>query len=109
MELAFSTKILREICEIESSAIKALGTEKALILMLRISDLRAANNVYELISGTPREFIHAAQIVYSVNLSPDQRIIFCPNHSEINTQGIHTVEWQAVNRIKIIEIEGIHE
>ena len=107
MELAFSTKKLREVCEIESRAIKALGQETALILRRRISDLRAADSVSELISGGPRELVYLSQVAYSLNLKNSQRIIICPNHTLPAKLDIDTVDWKTISRVKVIEIEGV--
>ena len=49
MELAFSTKALRAVCESEERAVRELGVDLASILKRRLADLRAAGNATDLV------------------------------------------------------------
>jgi proteic killer suppression protein len=108
LELAFSTKSLRNLCENQTTARQELGASVAERLKRRVADLRAATSVKELVAGRPYELDGARREHLAVNLCDGVRIVFCTNHSKIPVLECGRVDWLKVSRIKIVKIEN-HE
>jgi len=80
LELAFSTKSVRELCENEARAKELLGQNLAAKLKRRLADLLAASSVKELVAGQPHELDGAQSGDFAVNLYGQTRLLFCANH-----------------------------
>lgn len=108
LELAFSNKSLRQLCQSEAIAKRSLGTIVAEKLKRRLADLRAATCVADLVAGRPRERegSHHHEIV--VDLGEGTRLVFCANHNIIPMLESGAVDWSKVSRIKILGIESNH-
>lgn len=105
MELAFSTKTLRNLCESESKAKATLGEDIAIKLMGRVADFQAATCASDLIVGNPKELTGVGDQHYSVSLNDKTAIVFCANHV-FNPKKDGKIDWSRVTRIKILEIGG---
>jgi hypothetical protein len=85
-------------CEHSHIAELDLGEKIANTLMLRISDIMAADNIEDLLLGKPRiennEFI--------LNLNDTDFLVFIPNHPV--TFKKKSLEWCLVSRVKLIKI-----
>ena len=105
MELAFSTKKLRVVCEIESKAIDLLGNDAAKRLQSRLADLSAVSVVTELIAGKPQECLFKNQESFTIEVFDNYKIFFQANH--VNTPLLPSggCDWAKVSRIKIVSIE----
>lgn len=104
MEVAFTTKSLRQLCESEAKAKKELGEDIAEKLKHRLADLRAAIYVNDLIVGKPREIDQQ----FAVDLGDDFSIIFCANHNANPLLKGGKIDWSKVTRIKIFKIGDSH-
>jgi hypothetical protein len=102
LELAFETKLLREICESEQKARQELGIKVAEALKRRLADLRAATSVEDLPVAKPRK--NSGTCV--VDLPQGYRLVFVPNHTKNPMLKPRTVDWARVGRIKILRIEN---
>ena len=105
LELAFSTKSVRELCENQARARQRLGERVAEKLKRRLADMRAVYSVIELVAGRPHELEGAHSGEFAVDLSGDSRILFCANHNVVPRLESGRVNWAKVSRIKIIKIE----
>jgi hypothetical protein len=100
LELAFDSKLLRDICEDEDQAKLDLGPEVAEALKHRLADLRAAKSARDLLVGQPRLVGDGKEMV--VDLTDGHRMVLKPNHP---LTGKNAPDWETVNRIKILRIE----
>lgn len=104
LELAFANKSLRELCESKAQADRHLGPRVAQRLRRRLSDLRAATNVKDLVAGRPRELTGGRRGRMAVQLSSDSRLVFCANHAVLPVLATGDVDWSKVSRVKILSI-----
>jgi hypothetical protein len=105
VELAFETIELRTICESRRVGDRELGKARAEILRDRISDLRAAESVSDLLDFGYIELLPNA--LFSIRLDESYRIIAAVNHTSIPKQGAN-IDWTQVTRIRIVNIGGEH-
>lgn len=108
LELAFSKRSLRHLCENEAKAKRELGASVAQKLRRRLADLRAATCVTDLVAGQPRELENLRSRHIAVDLREGFRIVFCANHNAIPTLESGGVDWAKVSRVKIMRIESDH-
>ena len=108
LELAFAEKSLRQLCENESRATRDLGATVAGQLKRRLSDMRAANRVSDLVAGRPRAIAGEGEQRFAVELSDGFRIVFCANHNALPMLKSGSVNWSKVSRVKILGIERDH-
>lgn len=106
MILAFETETLRSVCEDESVASHRLGAEVAAELRARLADLRAATSTADLLVGAPR-FTGPRLELLTIDLGQKSFMIWIANHvpPRHNLEG--NVDWGAVIRIRLLEIEGL--
>lgn len=104
MELAFTTRSLRLLCESKTKANKELGEETAEKFIRRLADLRAAICINDLVAGNPRELNHSSEQQFAINISDDLNIIFCANHNTNPLLKCSKIDWSKVTRIKILKI-----
>lgn len=108
MQIAFAEKSLRQVCESETKATRLLGSERAQGLMRRLSDLRAASNITDLVVGSPRELAGPCPRPFAVDLCNELAIIFSANHSTNPILESGCIDWSRVSRVKILRIENSH-
>jgi hypothetical protein len=102
LELSFAHKETRLICEDESSAKDCFGLAVAKALQARISDLWAAENVFDLPVGQPSIF-RGDQSKYKIDLANGCVLTFVSNHIGTNNAD-ESINWKKVTRIKITDI-----
>jgi hypothetical protein len=105
LELAFSTRALRTLCENEAAAMRELGATRAGSLKRRLADLRAAVSVSDLVVGNPRQTADSKDNL-EIDIGADARLIFCTNHAAIPRLASGNVDWSSVSRVKILRIES---
>lgn len=103
MQLAFSTKALRAVCENEERAVRELGGESANALKRRLADLRAAENVRDLIAGNPRPAPRSKEHLL-LDLEDGWALILAANHTTVPRLGSGAVDWSNA-RVKVLRIE----
>jgi hypothetical protein len=104
VEIAFSNKALRQLCEKESKARELLGVDIARKLKSRMADISAASSVGELAAGDPRPSL-VFEKEYLVDLSKTVRVVFCSAHIKAPLTESGNVDWSSVHRIKILRVE----
>jgi hypothetical protein len=109
LELAFSDKSLRGICESESAAIQSLGVLVASKLKHRLADLSASSSTDDLVAGNPREIDGNGHGLFAIDLDEGVKLVFSANHQNIPRAQTGKVDWPKVRRIKIVAIERRHE
>ena len=105
LQLAFNTRELRTLCESEDAAREAFGDDVAESLKARLADLRAAENIDDLVVGRPRTSADSGMMV--LDLHGSHVLKFVPNHVQRSVDA-PKAEWGRVKRIKVTSI-GKHE
>lgn len=106
MELAFESKELREICEIDAEAKSKLGEVIAAVLKHRLADLDAAVSPRDLLAGKPRLGEDGQTMM--IDLCEGHRIVLAANHPDNPTASDGTLDWEKVRSIRILRIESDH-
>lgn len=104
MEIAFSNKELRTICEDDTEASGRYGDEVAAGLRKRLADLRAVSSVAEIIVGNLRSHSDSKSDCKVLDLSAGAQLIFCSNHPKSPLTSAGEIDWTKVSRIKIVEV-----
>ena len=109
MEIAFSSKSLRDLCAEENIATEQLGKKSANMLQHRLNDIRAASCVNELPTGNPRVINNRKQDTYLIDLHDDICILICANHNKNPVTESNTIDWKKVSRVKVIKVGVYHD
>lgn len=105
VELSFETKSLRDMCEIESLAIEAIGAPAAEALKHRLSDIRAADAIHEVLAGRPQTVTVNGVECRQFQLSPELVLRVVPNHVEPRLKADGAPDWERIRRIRVISVE----
>ena len=102
LELAFATKGLRQTCESQLKAERELGMKVAEKLRARLADLRAARTIEDVIAGKPeaRPDGHV-----TLELADGVCALFSANHVTNPVTKSGEINWQKINRLKLVRIE----
>lgn len=104
MEISFKDKKLRDICESDKKAQKVLGKEITRLFQARISDIRAADNMMDLLAGSPRYVGEGLDEQLIVNLEQGWYLRMAPNHPVLPLVSELKIDWNNVKRVKILEV-----
>lgn len=109
LEIAFSEKSYRLICENMAIAERKFGLKVAERLKRRLADLRAANNVNDIIAGKPQVVNTAHPQQLMLELCDGYCLFFCANHNQIPLLTPNEINWSKVSRVKILRIEKYYD
>jgi plasmid maintenance system killer protein len=101
LEIAFADELLREFCTKKLAAESEFGVVVARQLRSRIADLRAADNVAEVVTGNARAHDRDQ---YIVDICKKWHLLFKANHSSNPLGDHHRIDWKRVTRIRITHI-----
>jgi hypothetical protein len=104
MEIAFATKLIREICEGESAATRTFGIPVTGKLKRRLADLRAATSVKDLVVGRPRKIDGGGDFKFAIDLCRGYFMVCAVNHVNVPMLDSSDVNWSKVSRVKILKI-----
>lgn len=105
LQLAFGTKCLRELCRSEVRARRKFGALVADELKQVIADLRAAKSINDLVANPP---VHSGQLdELVIKFLHGVKLVFRQNHNNPPLLDSGELDWNSVNRIKIMEVEKI--
>lgn len=104
MELAFDTEELRDMCEHEATAIARLGTLAAEALKNRLSDIRAADFINDVVAGQPRSSVISGAECFQFDLA-DHVLTVTANHAPPRLDGNGLTDWARVRRVKVMSVE----
>ena len=110
MDLSFSSKELRSLCERKDAAVKKFGEVAALKLRTRLADLIAARCYLDLPLGNPR-IIAVNRVEYLVvDFDSESCLTFAVGHPKppLIQDGI-TIDWVNVYRLRLIGIGPKHD
>jgi len=109
MELDFASKRLRSVCEDERRAQRQLGGVGARKLRARISDLRAAKTVSDLVVGNPHPLKRERDGQYSVRLDGGCRLVFVLFMEEVPVREDGSIAWEQVDSVSVVFIGDYHD
>lgn len=101
MELAFSRKFLRDLCEDPRNALETFGPSISSSLRRRLADLRAADSVSNLVVGLVKPPVGARRRSFMISLDDIVQIHLCVNHVKCPMLDSGEVDWSRVNRVMI--------
>lgn len=104
MIVAFETETLRRICEDDTVATAQLGALVARALRERLSDVRAASMIDDLIVGRPR-LSGSIEESLTIDLGTDARSVWAPNHVQLPVTEDGLVDWTRTTRVRLTRIE----
>jgi hypothetical protein len=104
VELAFETKEVREICEVQLTAEAQLGIPTARSLRARLADLRAAHFATEILAGSPHVLTDVPPGLVHLLLDDGYLLAYCANHVVNPTKDTGELDWASVGRVKILSV-----
>lgn len=106
METSYKTKGLRNVCEIKSVALNVFGEDLSSALHARLADIYAAKNIKDIIVGAPIKVKHGDDYIYQIRFGRGLFILLEANHVQNPLDSSGYVDWDRINRIKIISVGG---
>lgn len=108
MKITFANRELEKLCNRSNYAIRKLGDVGARKLQSRLADIEAANDVTELIAGSPHPLKGDREGDFSLRLHGAQRLVFRPEHNPLPRLQDRGIDWQNVTAVQIVEIGDYH-
>jgi len=108
VEIIFSNKNIRELCEQEKIAVKKFGTACARKLWLRLQALEAAACVGELVAGRPHPLKGDRAGQFALDLEGARRLVFSAQEPYPEQQD-GSVDWPRVAAVCIEYIGDYHD
>jgi proteic killer suppression protein len=109
MRLEYLDDKIQSFCLEQKKAIKELGPDAAKKLRSRLSDLKAASNVSELIAGRPHPYKGTSERRFSLDLAGGKRLLFIPTTYPPPLKGDGGIDWRLVKEITIVFIGDNHD
>ncbi len=97
LELAFSSKKLRSVCESERLAVDELGSELAENLKKRLADLCASSSVDDIVVGGPHDVEVEGRKGMAIDLGHGYQLVFVANHPDNPTIPDGDLDWSRVD------------
>lgn len=109
MQLEYLDDNIRLCCLEPKKAVKALGTDAAKKLRTRLSDLKAASSVSELVAGRPHPYKGTNERRFSLDLAGGKRLLFIPTANPPPVKNDGGIDWRLVKEITIVFIGDNHD
>jgi toxin HigB-1 len=109
VDISYANAKLETLCRDSRKATRELGADGARRLSARCADLRAANNVLELIAGTPHPLERDRCGQFAVSLAGAQRLVFRPDHEPVPSKSDGRIAWENVTAVRIIFVGDYHD
>jgi hypothetical protein len=101
LDLRFGSPELRAICERTAAAERLLGDVAARSLRARLSDIRAASDVRQVVLGRP-SFSHPGRVAF--HLSTTHRLVLAAAVTPMPRLPNKQIDWAKVTVLEVIEI-----
>ncbi len=110
MNIVFSTKKLRKICNTQSLLIKEFGAEQAKKLGQRLDELRAADCLEDISHLPPRchELTGNLKGIFSVDLKHPYRLLFEPT-APVPLKEDGGIDREKIYSVTILQVEDTHD
>jgi toxin HigB-1 len=109
MEITFSDKKLRKLCEQSAVAQKTLGAGCAKKLRSRLADIAAVGCVQNLVAGNPHPLKGDKVGQFALDLAGGTRLVFKPDHAPIPRKGDKSIDCSKVTKVCITFIGDYHD
>ena len=109
MRIVFANNKLRRLCEQRGAAERTLGKAGAQKLRTRLAELRAAQNVSELIAGNPHPLRGEYSDLFALRLDGGRRIVFAALLQDAPWMEIRSIDWSRVTAVQIEFIGDYHD
>ena len=109
MRLEYQDDSIRSCCLEQKIAVKILGSDAAKKLRTRLSDLKAASNVSELVVGRPHPYKGIGERRFSLDLAGGKRLLFIPTTYPPPAKDDGGIDWRLVKEITIVFIGDNHD
>lgn len=111
MRLTFETPRLEKEFNSQKTLIKKRGPEQAKLIMLRLSQLQAANNLEDM-RTLPQVRAHELKgkldEMISLDLNQPYRLLITPDHEETPRKEDGGLDWKRITKVKIMGVEDTH-
>jgi proteic killer suppression protein len=111
MTISFASKKLQKVCNSDKEMRAEFGAELSKKLQLRLSELRAADNLDEISKLPParcHELSQNRQGQLAVDAVHPKRLIFRPNHTPVPTKADGGLDWGKVTSVIVLGISDYH-
>jgi len=108
MQITYASKTIQRLCEEDKHQRKQLGEKRAKRLKNRLGELRAVENVRQLLLGRPHALTADRAGQYSVDLDGPMRLLFEPTDQPPPTLPAAGIDWQQVSSVHLLEIGDTH-
>lgn len=110
MELIIEDRKLRKLCEDAKHAQKRLGDKVARRLQNRLSDLAAADSLFDLpATFHPHALKGDREGQFAIKIDAANRIVFVAADEPVPRDQSGAIHWPAVRKIRIVEIGDYHD
>lgn len=109
MDIAFSSKELKQLSENHKTALKILGKLCAAKLKIRLSQIEAVDCVGQLQLGRPHTLTGDRKGQFALDLHGGSRLVFESNHTEQPLLDDGALDWRRVTKVKIVFIGDYHD
>jgi len=109
MIVDYLDETIRTLCLESKKATRAFGVESARKLRNRLSDLKAARTVFELVAGRPHPYKGKTEKRFSLDLAGGDRLLFVPAEDTPPRKGDGGIDWAVVTEVTIVFVGDNHE
>jgi len=109
MRLEYLDDNIKSWCLEQKKAVRILGPDAAKKLRSRLSDLKAASNVSELVAGRPHSYKGNTEKRFSLDLAGGKRLLFIPTTNPPPLKDDGGIDWRLVKEITIVFIGDNHD
>lgn len=102
MEIAFTTKELRDLCHDEVTLDTRLNAFAAEVLKIRLADLCAAEWIGEVLAGQPKQGQWKNSECYFFELDDKIVLVLIPNHLKQRVNHDGKTDWTKIQRVKVV-------
>ncbi len=81
MDIAFSSKALRDMCESQDELAQTYGSHVATTLKTRLADLVAAESIYDLVAGIRSHVLRSKEERWTIALGEGFQMVLAANHA----------------------------
>jgi len=111
MLISYKNQKLEKVLTNSKKLIKKYGPDQAKLIARRINEIKASDNL-SILGALPQARLHELkqnrQGQLSVDVKQPYRLIFVPDYDDPPVKQDGGLDWDKIERIKILEIEDTH-
>lgn len=116
MDILYRSEKLRKLLTSHSELTKKFGAENAKLILVRQTQMRGAEHLFEFSNLTPRPRCHALKKrrrdfsgVFAVSLDGGLRLLFEPAEDPLPLNPDGSLIWEQICSVSIIGVEDYHD